>query len=247
MPQAEQPAVLFLHGVRASHKIWDAQVAATQAAGYQALAIDLPGHGVNALADRPRRAHSAGDNAGRFSLSAAFDAIDVALQVLNRPTILVGHSLGGYTALAYAATHPDAPLVGIVAAGCATDPKGKPVGAYRGMAAVANAGFHHTAHAWRRLRHTEEPEPGPSWQLVTDALRELAGHSTMADIRQITVPIWFINGSHDHLKLQHKLFAASARDGASVIIPEAGHDVNTDQPDAFNKVMLRALAEFAAR
>lgn len=255
----EKPGVLFLHGVRATHQIWDAQLAAVRAAGYAALAIDLPGHGVHAApagtgAGRPLSGirgrpadESVNIEAGRFTLASAYAEITNALAVLARPTALVGLSLGGYTALAYAAQHPDAPLVGIVAAGCAVEPKGKPVALYRGLAAVSNAGYHQTARTWRRLRHHPEPEPVVPWKLVTDALGELAGHSTLADIREIQLPIWFTNGSHDHLRFQAKHFAALAADGAAVTIPDAGHNVNTDQPDAFSKVLLRALTEFSAR
>ena len=41
---AELP-VVFLHGLRTSRTMWRAQVAAVEAAGHPAVAIDLPGHG----------------------------------------------------------------------------------------------------------------------------------------------------------------------------------------------------------
>lgn len=233
---ASKPAVLFLHGVRASKDIWASQLAAAHAAGYQVLAIDLPGHGVE-----PEVEH--------FSLADAFSAIDDALarDASSKPVVLVGLSLGGYTALAYAATHPDAPLAGIVAAGCAGEPKWKMLSAYRVLAGTANAGYHHSVKTLRRLRHVPEPEPMPPWALVTDALRELAGHSTKADIRAIKAPIWFVNGALDPLRLQNREFTHLAQNGASVIIPNAGHDVNTDQPELFNQVLVRALNEFSSQ
>jgi len=225
-------AVLFIHGMRTSNQIWTAQLAAVQEAGYAALAIDLPGHGTH--------------SDGRFSLEGAFAEIDEAIAQLGLPTILVGLSLGGYTSLAYAASHPDAPVVGVVAAGCAGDPKGKPLGLYRDLSAVVNSGVELFNKSLRKLRNIPEPEPGPSWQIVLDSLSELSGHSELDDIRAISVPIWFISGAHDPLRIQAKQFAAAARDGASIIIPDAGHDVNSDAPEAFNKVLLRALNEFTA-
>ena len=225
--------IVFIHGMRTSHKIWESQLAATEAAGYKAIAIDLPGHGK--YAD------------GRFNMQDAYAEIDAAISQLGLPTVLVGLSLGGYTSLAYAATHPEAPIVGVVAAGCAGDPKGKPVAIYGEVSNIINSGVTFVQRGLRALRNIPEPEPGPSWQIVTDSLNELSGHSEMDDIRAIKVPIWFVNGARDPLRVQAKQFAALATDGASVVIPDAGHDVNSEAPEAFNKVMLRALNEFTVR
>ncbi|MDR2703811.1 MAG: alpha/beta hydrolase [Cellulomonadaceae bacterium] len=230
--RSNEVAVLFIHGMRTSGQIWDSQLEAVRALGYPALAIDLPGHGKHA--------------ASRFTFEGAFAEIDNALSQLGLPTILVGLSLGGYTSLAYTAAHPNAPIIGVVAAACAGDPKGKPIALYRDISAIVNHGFTLFGRGLRHLRNTPEPEPGPPWQIVTDSLTELSGHCELDDILAIQVPIWFVNGARDPLRLQAKQFAAQARDGASVIIPNAGHDVNSESPQAFNKILLRALSEFTA-
>ena len=57
--------------------------------GHPCATVDLPGHGAS--------------TDPRFSVRAAFDAIDEAVQGFDTPPLLVGLSLGGYTSLAYAA------------------------------------------------------------------------------------------------------------------------------------------------
>lgn len=254
--------------MRTSSAIWDRQLEHVHAAGYRALAVDLPGHG-----SRPDE---------RFSLPGAFAAIDEAIESFGPdvPVALVGLSLGGYTALAYAARdasraiagapHRAGRLAGVLAAGCSSDPKGKPVALFRDIAQVTVEGMDGARRAargastrWRAAVAGRGARSGggdvaallggtavagpfrPGWQVVTDALTHLAGHSSVADIRAARVPVWLVNGSRDHLRLQEHRHLAAAYQGALVVVPGAGHDVNTDAPEAFNRVLTRALHDFA--
>ena len=60
------------------------------------VAVDLPGHGDSPCPDDP----------DAFTRDAALADIDRVLETLDGPAVLVGHSLGGYLALAHAATRP---------------------------------------------------------------------------------------------------------------------------------------------
>lgn len=62
------------------------------------VAVDLPGHG-----DSP-----CPEDATAFTRDAALADLDDVLATLDTPPVLVGHSLGGYLALAHAATRPEA-------------------------------------------------------------------------------------------------------------------------------------------
>lgn len=91
-PQAP-PVVTLLHGAGLNAHTWDTTLIA---AGIPALAVDLPGHG---------------DSSWRDDLAyvAPTLAPDVAVGMstwTDRPQLLVGHSLGGLTAAAVAASHP---------------------------------------------------------------------------------------------------------------------------------------------
>ncbi len=88
------PGVTFLHGAGLNAHTWDTTVLAL---GLPALVLDLPGHGDSSWREDA-------------TYSGATLAADVAPAVAawtDRPQIVVGHSLGGLTAAALAATHPE--------------------------------------------------------------------------------------------------------------------------------------------
>ena len=94
--------VLLVHGIRTSASMWRHQREWLAAAGHPVLAVDLPGHG--------SRLHEP------FTLEGALAAIDAGVDRLGAPVLLVGLSLGGYYAIAYAARNPGK-VLGLVAAG----------------------------------------------------------------------------------------------------------------------------------
>ncbi|WP_225755061.1 alpha/beta fold hydrolase [Actinotalea sp. Marseille-Q4924] len=203
--------VVFVHGVRTSSAIWTEQVAAMERAGHPVVTVDLPGHGT--------RAHE------RFSLAAAHRAIDEAVETCAMPPLLVGMSLGGYMSLAYAALHQPK-LAGLVLAGCTTEPRGKPLSLYRRVAA--------------QLVRTFRPST-TSWHVVTDMLTSVHGHSSLADLRRLLVPVWFVNGARDLLRLDERRFLAAHPGSTLTVVPGVGHDVNLCAPAAFNRVLAEAL------
>ena len=90
------PAIVFLHGLGMSAYTWDA-VTARLSDRFTTVAVDLPGHGDSPCPDDP----------AAFTRDAALNDIDDVLATLDGPAVIVGHSLGGYLALAHAATRPD--------------------------------------------------------------------------------------------------------------------------------------------
>ena len=96
------PPIVFLHGLGASATTWNA-VAETLSDRHLTMAVDLLGHGESPCPDDPEE----------FSRDAALADLDDVLATLDEPALLVGHSLGGYLALAHAATRPGA-TTGIV-------------------------------------------------------------------------------------------------------------------------------------
>lgn len=89
------PAVVLLHGMGTSAESW-AQCAELLAGRFTVAVPDLIGHGASPVpADR-----------AEYRRDRTLDDIDDLLEHLARPTVLVGHSLGGYLALAHAATRP---------------------------------------------------------------------------------------------------------------------------------------------
>jgi pimeloyl-ACP methyl ester carboxylesterase len=85
--------LVFIHGLGGTAATWDGVVAALRDR-YQTVAIDLLGHGASPVPDDP----------DEYTRDRALADIDEVLAELAEPAVLVGHSLGGYLALAHAAT-----------------------------------------------------------------------------------------------------------------------------------------------
>lgn len=89
-------AVLLLHGYLESMEVWE-EFAGQLGKHYRVLRMDLPGHGFS-------------DWGGREVISMEYMA-DTAAAVLESAGVekctVVGHSMGGYVALALAANHPE--------------------------------------------------------------------------------------------------------------------------------------------
>ena len=88
------PEVTLLHGAGLNAHTWDRTVLALQR---PALALDLPGHGDSGWRDDA-------DYTGR---TLAADIAPAVRQWTRSPQVLVGQSLGGLTAAALAASHPE--------------------------------------------------------------------------------------------------------------------------------------------
>ena len=97
--------ILFLHGIGSTSATW-AQVMAHLEDRHTVAAMDLIGHGGSPVPDEP----------AEYARDRALEDIDdvlaeLATQLPEQPLpLLVGHSLGGYLALAHAATRPTSTL-----------------------------------------------------------------------------------------------------------------------------------------
>jgi pimeloyl-ACP methyl ester carboxylesterase len=89
--------IVFIHGLGMSAATWTSCMNVL-ADRHLVIAIDLLGHGASPVPVEPEA----------YTRDAALDDLDELLAELDEPALLVGHSLGGYLALAYAATRPNA-------------------------------------------------------------------------------------------------------------------------------------------
>ncbi|SDK68808.1 Pimeloyl-ACP methyl ester carboxylesterase [Catalinimonas alkaloidigena] len=88
------PTVVLLHGFCESRDVWAAWVAPLQNQ-FRFILLDLPGHG-----DNPPVAET--------SMEAMAEAVAALMQELTpEPFVLIGHSMGGYVALAFAEHYPE--------------------------------------------------------------------------------------------------------------------------------------------
>jgi pimeloyl-ACP methyl ester carboxylesterase len=87
----EGPAIVLVHGITESRRIWDPLVSKFLAAGYRTILVDLRGHGDSS-------------KVGPYDLATMADDLGAVLTAEGLgDALLVGHSLGGVVVSAYAA------------------------------------------------------------------------------------------------------------------------------------------------
>ena len=160
--------ILFVHSFAGSGAHWQSQLAHLRATR-RAVAMDLRGHG---LSPPPLDSN--------YSVTAlASDIASVADALKLRRFVLVGHSMGGAAAVAYAGMHPDR-LAGLVLVG--TPGKVAPAQAQQTVDAL-NADYDKTmAGYWESL--LVDAQPGVRARLQADRTR-IPRQSSMAIISAI--------------------------------------------------------------
>jgi pimeloyl-ACP methyl ester carboxylesterase len=92
--------VIFIHSAAGSTSHWAAQLQHLRRTR-RAIAIDLRGHGRSAMPANP-------DFARDFAIASMAEDIGAVADTLQLDRfVLVGHSMGGFVAIAYAGAHPD--------------------------------------------------------------------------------------------------------------------------------------------
>ena len=234
--------VVLVHGIRTSATMWRAQVAHLRQRGTPLTAVDLPGHGT-------RR-----DQA--FTLDGAFVTIDDAVQdaATRGPVLLVGHSMGGLLSIEYVGAAPRPPVAGFVAASCTSLPRGIGLAAYRFFTrrfdSLPDRGLGLTN---RVLDRTLPPETRPdfgaggyAFDAQDTALSSLAELDIVASLRRIDVPLWFVNGQWDQLRMNERMFLAVAPHAELIVVPRTTHLVTAMRPRVFNALLEVALTTIEA-
>jgi len=242
---AAQPTALFVHGAAHDHSVWALQSRYFAHHGFNALAVDLPGHGrsagpplasVDAIADW---------------LPRVLDAAGVA------SAAIVGHSMGSLAALACAGRHGDR-VTKVALLGPAV-----PMGVSDALLAAAQAdahlafelinGWSHSAGKqlggnqvpgmWMTgaaMRLMERSGPGV---LYTD-LKACAGYAGGLDAgAAVRCPTLVILGARDVMappKGAQALLAALPHPTV-VTLPDTGHAMMAEQPDAVLDALRRFL------
>jgi pimeloyl-ACP methyl ester carboxylesterase len=94
-----QRTLVFIHGLGSYLKFWRYQLDVFAAQGYRVIAVDLPGYGKS---DKPA--------SFPYTMEAMADAVRELVHTLGiEKPVLVGHSMGGQTALSYAIRYPEEP------------------------------------------------------------------------------------------------------------------------------------------
>lgn len=230
--------VVLVHGIRTSASMWRAQVEHLTAREIPAVAVDLPGHGL-------RRGEE-------FTLDEAFDTIDGAVREAaeHGPVLLVGHSMGGLLSIAYAGREDPPPISGFVAASCTAIPRGVGLAAYRllarGFDSLPDRGQRITELVLDRTLPAETRwdfgAGGYAYDAQDVALRSLSVLDLLSALHRIRVPLWFVNGQYDQLRVNERLFRRIASHAELIVVPRTSHLVTAMRPRVFNALLDVAVA-----
>ncbi|MEO8452624.1 MAG: alpha/beta hydrolase [Gemmatimonadota bacterium] len=237
MTHPTETTLVFLHGATLNARMWDA-VRRHLNPKYRVIAPDLPGHGARRGED--------------FTLAGAIETVQASVaSVGGAPVVLVGDSLGGYTAQAAAPLIAEEQLKGLVLGGSTAVLKGPNVLPY--LATVGLFRLLIVCFGEPRLVRTLVPrslrrqglaeqdiqsltEAGLSIRVFGRAVAALRDFDALKNLAAISAPILFINGDRDTGMVRGEpQFLALARRGRAHRFEKCGHGVS----------MLRS-AEFAA-
>jgi pimeloyl-ACP methyl ester carboxylesterase len=229
------PAVLLSHGYSATAEMWKPNIAALSQ-HYQLILWDMRGHGQT---DSP-------DNPAAYSEELTISDMAALLDTCHvKQAVIGGLSLGGYMSLAFHLEHPDrtkALMLFDTGPGYRKDDP--------------RAGWNKRAEATAREYETKGLAAlGRSAEVLASNHRSAQGlaHAARGMLAQrdsrvidslpaIQVPTLVLAGAKDEPFLGATDYMASKIPGATkVIIPDAGHAANIDQPEVFNQVVLTFL------
>jgi pimeloyl-ACP methyl ester carboxylesterase len=242
-----RPTVLFVHGAGMDHSIWPLQARHFAYRGWNALALDLPGHG-----------RSDGDL--RTSIPALADWLWDLIKALDAPSVhLVGHSMGTLIALDLAARHrrkiaglallgaaPRMPVhPALLEAAGATGPLAAELICDWGFGPAGHIGGHKAPGSWmlgHALRLLVSPA-GP--RLHADLAACNAYQDGVAAAAKVHCPTLVVAGAADRMTpaRQAAKLAEAIKGAQLVVLPDCGHMMMVEQPDA----TLDALAAFLVR
>jgi len=251
------PPVVLIHGHSLDLRLWDAQVAPLVDAGYRVVRYDVRGHG---RSDAP----ATGYTWQNYSLDLR-DLLDRL--AIDAPAHVVGLSMGGGIALQFAVDHPQrvASLVLVDSTVPGFDYSPEYAQAIEELVRVARsegpraalervwlphplfdgirrfpqrfAFLKRIVLAYPAADYLDETEyPQPQWQVI-DRLSEVRA-PTLVLVGELDLP---------DFRLIAEILAANVPTARQQVIPDAGHLLNLEQPEAFNEALLSFLARVASR
>jgi pimeloyl-ACP methyl ester carboxylesterase len=226
------PAILLTHGYSATSQMWAGQVDALSK-NHTLVTWDMRGHGQS---DYPEDPSAYSEAATVADMAAVLDAVGAPEAVIG------GLSLGGYMSLAFHLAHPErtrALLIIDTGPGYKNDEARE--GWNRNALATADRyereGLGNLARGSVEMRTSRHRD-------ATGLARAARGMLTQKDARvisslpSIAVPAIVVVGANDTPFLAASDYMTAKIPGAQkVVIPDAGHAANIDQPAAFNAAL----------
>ncbi len=232
--------VILLHANTGTSEAWQKQLPVLVQAGYRAIAFDRPGRGKSVA------------HAGMKPISVT-ETLDALVGHLKLGKIhLIGVAGGGYVALDYAAWRPERLKSLVLAAtglGLALDEEAL---TFRKLAEIP--GFRELPAEVREMSPSYRgmnPDGVARWKEIYENAKrgggphapELRTPNSYAKVASIKTPTLVIAGDVDLTSPSGaiRLWARHLKGHEWALIPEAGHSVAWEQPEAFNEAVLNFI------
>ena len=230
------PSIVFIHGAANDHSVWSLQSRYFAYHGWNALAVDLPGHG--------RSEGAALSDIGALAqwVSAFLDALGVAR------CWIAGHSMGSLIGLEAAARYPSR-ISGLALIGTAV-----PMPVSNALLKTSAANDHAAYEMINAFAHSPRAQLGGNrvpgaWMLGSNMrLMERSADGVLhADFtacnnykvgleaaKKVQCPVLLVLGQRDQMTPPRAAKQAAANFGKArtVILESTGHSLMSEQPDA---------------
>ena len=256
-------AVVFIHGLGGSWQNWLENIPAAAAAGYRAIALDLPGFGRSQMPVSP------------ITMTGYAKTVDDLCDALGLASVaVVGNSMGGFAAAEMAIRHPDRVerLVLVDAAGISTalgrNPISERVGKFlvtgviggggsaptekQMKAMMSRPGFRHMAMAAVARHPTLIAREMLAEQMQSlgaagfmPALDAILGYEFLDRLGEIACPTLVIQGSDDVIVPLGDAYEYERRidKATTLILEDTGHVPMFERPATFNGALLEFLGQ----
>ncbi len=249
--EGKGPPLLFVHGFPLSKNSWKHQIEALRSE-FRVIAPDLRGFGESEA------------GAGAATMEQFAEDLHALLKHLDTgPVVLIGHSMGGYIALAFArmfpqmlrglvlvATRPGADTPEGAAKRRATAEKVRESGPQTVIDAMVPKMLSPKNQDPKLLESVRELMTRSSREGVIGALLGMAQRSDSSDVlAKISAPSLVITGADDVLipAAESTKMAQAIPDAQVEILPQSGHLLFFEKPVEFNRLLKEWLADGRVR
>jgi pimeloyl-ACP methyl ester carboxylesterase len=232
----EGPVILLSHGYSATSQMWRGQIKALSAR-HTLVTWDMRGHGQS---DYPADPDAYSEPATVADMLAILDAVGA------KTAIIGGLSLGGYMSLAFHLAHPErvrALLIIDTGPGYRNDEAraGWNANALRTAERYETEGLDRLSAGTPEMRMSRHRDASGLAKAARGMLTQ-RDPNVLNSLTRIAVPALVLVGADDKPFLNAADYMAAKIPGAAkVVVADAGHAANIDQPEAFNDAVTAFL------
>ena len=230
------PPLLLTHGYSSTSAMWQGQIEALSR-HHQLIVWDMRGHG---RSDYPNDAAAYSEALTVADMAALLDEVGASSAIVG------GLSLGGYMSLAFNLAHPErvrALMIIDTGPGYRNDEarEGWNANALRTAERYETEGLGRLSAGTPEMRMSHHRDAGGLAKAARGMLTQ-RDPNVLNSLPTVAVPSLVLVGADDGPFLNAADYMAAKIPGAAkVIIPNAGHAANIDQPAAFNEALMGFL------